>query len=157
MKLLDYAAKTLSENGTWKHPTIYDFVLTHGRQYTPQPKPDEFKWMRTRDCFGNAWTLAERHTELTYVEGFAISGMRMPMHHAWVVDAEGGVIDTTWREPGTEYFGVPFPLIFVAKMIGTSGQTGIIDNAVDDWSLLRNGYSPPDDAVSAEKKHRAKT
>jgi hypothetical protein len=152
MKALDRAERGLNDNSSWKHRTTYAFVLAYGRAYIPQPKPKQFRWMAAQNCFGNALRLAERHPDLTYVEGYAIrDDLVIPMPHAWVADAEGRVIDYTWREPGTEYFGVPFHVLFVQKALAEKGETGVIDNWTDNWALLRNGYSLPEDLEKAKK------
>ena len=48
---------------------------------------------------------------LTYCEGYAIPDIGSIVHemdHAWCVDADGRVIDNSWRKPGLAYFGIPF-------------------------------------------------
>ena len=84
MRSLDRAERGLNDNASWKHRTTYAFVLAYGRAYIPQPKLKQFRWMAAQNCFGNALRLAERHSELTYVEGYAIrDDLMFPMHHAW--------------------------------------------------------------------------
>lgn len=58
-------------------------------------------------CFVSAWRVSARGG--TYYEGYALSGLvpDVPMHHAWVVTADGQVCDPTWPD-GLAYLGVPF-------------------------------------------------
>ena len=58
-----------------------------------------------KECFYNAFLQAAGHEGLFYAEGLAISGIGIPIHHAWVVDEDGAVHETTW-DTGIEYFGV---------------------------------------------------
>jgi hypothetical protein len=88
-----------------------DFLQQHGRFWTPQDRPRGFRQMTAKYCFDNAYrTLTDaRHKrrDLRYVEGIALSQF-FPVHHAWIVDELGRVIDQTWDTPGTSYFGVVF-------------------------------------------------
>jgi hypothetical protein len=87
-----------------------DFVMKHGKVYTPQRLPGQYDYLAPRACYGNAVIMAERHG-LPYVEGYAMTALHdIPMLHAWNVDPEGRVIDTTWREAGVAYLGVEFAL-----------------------------------------------
>jgi hypothetical protein len=59
-----------------------------------------------RQCFRNSVRLALRRPRFyTYVEGYAINkwAAGRPVAHAWCVDPEGFVVDTTWDE-GADYF-----------------------------------------------------
>src|SRR5262249_55671268 len=59
------------------------------------------------NCFRNAQMLFFGHFDFTYVEGFTCWGTVGPVEHAWCVDANGKVIETTWKEIGSAYFGIP--------------------------------------------------
>jgi hypothetical protein len=43
-----------------------------------------------------------------YVEGYAHHRLGVILEHAWAVDEQGRVIETTWPDAGTTYFGVAF-------------------------------------------------
>ena len=44
-----------------------------------------------------------------YCEGKAVSySLPLPLDHAWCLDEDGQVIETTWLEVADEYFGVVF-------------------------------------------------
>ena len=42
------------------------------------------------------------------MEGYAWAAPTLPVEHAWLVDADNHVIETTWPYPGGAYFGVAF-------------------------------------------------
>ena len=125
-----------------RHESTYDFVLLHGRPYTGQPLPSRFRKGGFKLCFANSARMAERHRDLTYVEGFANAPMLHEhiVHHAWCVDNNGLVYDRTWAfDPEREYFGVPFKLSLVRQLIRLSGEYSVLNR----WephcrSLLEN-------------------
>jgi hypothetical protein len=90
------------------------FVLRNG-----VPSLGEFrlpKGVRQREprmCFMNAFDLALKDPDrFLYHEGYAISDLGIPIHHAWVVDRNrpGFAIDPTWKKATratATYFGVP--------------------------------------------------
>ena len=134
------------------------FVMDHGRYWTPQARPAEFAKGEDRQCFANSQHEAVmakwRKEKLWYCEGYALSGeldklgAGFPIHHGWLVDDEGRVIDVTWRQPGTStYFGVPFKTAYVTKMANTYKMwNSLIDHHMSDWALVR-GETPLDEAV----------
>lgn len=101
-----------------------DFVLRHGKLFKHGPSESaveyEFHATTEKQCFRNALTAALNHPELTYVEGWAFTGV-LPVHHAWLVDSEGRVHDPTWdgRDLSGErvYLGVPFETDYLAKTV----------------------------------------
>lgn len=96
-----------------------EFIALYGREWKWEPKPKHIRAGTIKQCFDNAYQLARRNPELTYVEGYACG--LIPVHHAWVVTPEGIVIDHTWKEEGRwtqderAYFGVAFPTDYVTK------------------------------------------
>lgn len=99
---------------------VYEFVLENGVAFKgtnwKSHRGKGYRRGKIKECFPNAWDLAFSHSGLSYYEGYAYRGI-VPVHHAWVVNAEGQVIDPTWRydperNPESEwhYFGVPFDL-----------------------------------------------
>lgn len=91
--------------GPWSVP---EFVLRHGREGKPAPWRGER--MTAKECFRNAWLIADCCPELTYCEGYAVSPFSIwPTIHAWAVDRDGMVYDPTWRDPENSlYLGVQF-------------------------------------------------
>lgn len=102
-EVLENQVKSWSAVGS---PAILErFVLRNGREYTPQPFTG--KRMTAKECFTNAAIKA--YSDQTYVEGFAMrEGIEFPIHHAWLADKGGNVIDPTWIDPEKcQYFGIP--------------------------------------------------
>ena len=112
------------------YDSIEAFVLKHGRHFKGQPLPPGFRRAGFRLCFANSARMAERHRELTYVEGFANAPMLREriVHHAWCADKDGLVYDRTWGfDPEREYFGVPLKLSLVRRLFRLSGEYSVLD------------------------------
>ena len=75
-------------------------------------------------------------TGLEYAEGYAVVGSKIPVLHAWNVDAEGSVVDTTWEPVGSAYFGVILPLPIVR-----GAKTLVLDDFESGWPLLRESWT----------------
>lgn len=112
------------------YPSIEAFLLAHGKHYKPHSRPKGVKLGPAKLCFMNAFLLANDNPDAyTYVEGFAVpKGIGLPLEHAWCVDKDGNVIDNTWGD-ATEYFGVPFKIDAIRRVLLDKGTYGIID----DW------------------------
>ncbi|OGC89255.1 MAG: hypothetical protein A2W25_04305 [candidate division Zixibacteria bacterium RBG_16_53_22] len=119
----------------WVYGCPEEFVLKNGRQWTPAPLPPDIPRMTVKECFRNAAMLALEHPELTYVEGYALS--IISTHHAWCVDKEGRVVDPTWPEVGTEYYGVPFDKAWLFRELHKMEYYGLIDDYRRNFPLLR--------------------
>ena len=83
---------------------------------------------------------------LLYCEGYAY-GAIIPVQHAWVYNPETNeVIETTWREPGTEYIGVALDPYEAGAAMIESGYYGLLPN---DWlnanKLLKEGFPTTDE------------
>ena len=119
-----------TQTGGLPSDSIEAFVLKHGRYFKGQPLPARFRKGGFKLCFANSARMAERHRELTYVEGFANAPMlhERIVHHAWCTDKGGLVYDRTWDfDPEREYFGVPFKLSLVRKLLRLSGEYSVLD------------------------------
>lgn len=115
----------------------FRFLLNHGEAFTYQSKPVRYRWGQMKQCFRNAAVLAITYPELTYVEGYASSVIPMP--HAWVIDANGLVIDNTWRTLHTEkpdYFGVRFATAYLRRRLLGQGVYGLLDAPHSEDLLL---------------------
>ncbi|REJ64999.1 MAG: hypothetical protein DWQ31_19635 [Planctomycetota bacterium] len=111
---------------------VTPFVRRYGRLYKPQPLPRPFRAGRIRACFANSYRMAVRH-RLTYVEGYAATVNRHGHLHAWCVDEDGNVFDRTWRI-GIGYFGIPFKISYVSKVIRERKRQGDeYYGLLDDW------------------------
>ena len=88
-----------------------DFLLSHGKWYDWQPWPSDVHRGMSRMCFGNAIILAASRG-WKYVEGYAISQVGedalFPTLHAWNLDEQDRLVDSTWLNTGIAYFGVEF-------------------------------------------------
>lgn len=106
-------------------PSPASFLLEHGRHYRTTPETFAGRRDPPRRCFMNA-ALRAIAGEGTYVEG--IAAWLIPFDHAWVVDAEGRVVDPTLRARDPDevaYFGVPFETEFLRKRLIKRGVYGL--------------------------------
>ena len=87
------------------------------------------EWAGTpRACYANAQFWMRQEEGLRYCEGYAMSVI--PVEHAWLVNADGYVIDPTWGEDYEEiggkrpvdYFGITFDLKDVRKLRKLTGK-----------------------------------
>jgi hypothetical protein len=120
-----------------------DFILKHGRGFEWRTLPHGVRTGVPRQCFRNAVRLALRKPGFyTYVEGYAINTWVSghPVAHAWCVDPEHFVVDTTWEE-GADYFGVPFRVEYVRRMAGARRDYGLIDNEEMGFPLLTGAHA----------------
>lgn len=135
-----------------------DFVLKEGEifmEFSPhQPKlgqKNRYRPRMPRQCFANAYKAAlASKGRLRYVEGYAYGGF-LPVLHAWNIDPDGKIVDTTWcgdgedlraftrPKPGSAYMGVIFPIEYVRSQ-RTPDNTSMIDAWERNWSLLRKPY-----------------
>jgi hypothetical protein len=103
-----YRASTAPEAGN-----VYGKLLKEGTWSNPQKKPRKYPFGEIKQCYRNAFWLARDNADLTYCEGIAFMGI-IPVAHAWVIDKDNNVIDTTWRMTHREvtnlaYFGIVIP------------------------------------------------
>jgi hypothetical protein len=109
-----------------QHSLQSSFIKNNGKEYS-ESIPAQ-KMGRVKQCYMNAYRLADRDPSLTYVEGVAMNAsVPFPLEHAWVVNQQGQVIDPTWSD-GKAYFGVPFSNDYMHKVALRSGVYGIISH-----------------------------
>ena len=88
-----------------------------------------------KQCFYNAYMTLSEIEDAKYYEGWAVtlSGISIPIEHAWLVTKEGRVIDTTFalleREYGHDksevvYMGVEIPYSYLLNAVVESGRAG---------------------------------
>lgn len=106
------------------------------------------KWVKTHrprrgECYMNAqrYVVMNPDTDWMYCEGFwAWSGGLWPLHHAWLIDGEGRVVDMTAEDcdklapdrvkPETDtYFGVEIPAWFVRERAWATKTWDVISDA----------------------------
>ena len=90
-----------------------------------RPRPKGIRKHADQSCHFNAWKVAV-DKNLRYVEGVAISSVRMPIHHAWCVDADDQVVEVTWSELGSLYYGTEAPIKEVSARIAENGYAELI-------------------------------
>ena len=122
--------------------SIDEWLLKHGRFWTPQPLPKRYRRGIPKWCFGNAQRLALHSKTLRYVEGYAMSVI--PIHHAWCVDANDRVIDVTWDHIAPAYFGVVFDRDAIRQFRRESrSNLSILHDYERDYPLLKDNSGHP--------------
>lgn len=138
----------LEEVKRMRDPSSEAFVLEHGRLFTTlraeQPKPGTPK-----QCYYNAARMVRRSKgQLIFVEGYALA--MIPLPHAWCIDLEGQVVETTWRPtwrplPGdtarVDYYGIPFSTDYLVRSIKRWGQYSLLDNWRNNWPVQHSPRS----------------
>jgi hypothetical protein len=85
------------------------FVLMHGQVWKLLgQRPAGMRLGRAKGCYKNATNAVLDCPAWRYVEGYAHHRLGVILEHAWAVDEQGRVIETTWPDAGTTYFGVAF-------------------------------------------------
>jgi hypothetical protein len=85
------------------------FVLMHGQVWKRLgQRPAGMRLGRAKDCYKNATNAVLDCPAWRYVEGYAHHRLGIIAEHAWAVDEQGRVIETTWPDAGTAYVGVAF-------------------------------------------------
>lgn len=132
LKQMTGLVRSINRKNGWKYSCIEEFVLKNGKAFSGFEK---VKRGRQKECFKNAFYLADYNPDLQYVEGYAtFSNIGLPVLHAWCVK-DGKVYDPTWKN-GNEYFGVVFDLSYVRKTILARKRFGVIDNFEHQFPLL---------------------
>jgi hypothetical protein len=130
-----------SRRKDWKYFCIEDFVSKRGQLFSPPAGdlPKDVPPGIIKECYKNCIDATilccSDSPDYFYCEGYA-TGL-IPMLHAWLVTTDGEVVDPTWPEPGTEYFGVAFKPDFVRKQTLSQGHYGLIDAWTSEWPLLK--------------------
>jgi hypothetical protein len=112
------------------------YLLDNARFFSPVlVKPKGVKWGERKECFYNAAyhiyddLIRRRQGEWAYCEGLAVSAdLGLPIHHGWLVNRDGAVLDRTWRhaeEGRTAYFGVAFSPDYFADTISETRVWGM--------------------------------
>lgn len=136
---------------------LHSFVLQHGRPWTAAKRPKGMRKQAMKQCFANSQKHLCNHAiwggeSLTYVEGFAAHGIDkdffFPVHHGWLVDEAGTVIDLTFKTPQTSvYFGVPFRTQYVLGQIAQHKWYSTLLMHLHNHCALLTGEHRAEDAV----------
>jgi hypothetical protein len=141
------AVKGAAADGVFPYASQADFILKHGRGFEWRALPPGVRMGTARQCFRNSVRLAlGKPRSYTYVEGYAINRWvaRHPVAHAWCVDPEGFVVDTTWDE-GMDYFGVTFRMQYVRRIAEVARKDySLIDNEEMGFPLLTGAHAVAD-------------
>ncbi|MBR7825561.1 hypothetical protein KDK95_04530 [Actinospica sp. MGRD01-02] len=132
----------------WRHGSIHDVVLAHGRVFEPAPLPgDVYPALPGHACQAAA-ILADRHA-LTYVEGLALlPDSRTVIEHAWCATFGGQVVDAGLSGlSATAYLGVAFTMKFRRSALARSGGTrpiliGDPAGTPAGLEILKHGLAP---------------
>jgi hypothetical protein len=105
-----------------------EFMLAHGREYKVGPHSYSLRRGPPNQCYANAGALALELDHLTYVEG-QILVCGLPLDHAWCIDEQGVVVETTIRDPDhvSEFYGVPFRTDYLLKAVLRNKMWGVLD------------------------------
>lgn len=101
--------------------------LQHCVAFEPAPLPRNITRGPMKECYRNAAELAIWNKDMTYVEGWAHSGL-IAVEHAWCVDKQGKVVDPTWpdvRGKGFEFLGVPLSTEYLIHHLEETQMYGI--------------------------------
>lgn len=138
----------LPSRNDWVYRGYEDLILQCGRVMEPKPLPKNIKPGQPRLCYANSQHLVFKNPALTYVEGYAMAqGVSFPLHHAWLLDADGYAIDPTWEPYGCCYLGVPLAASWVKSILKSRRQLGRTDelsilqgNYLEGFFILKQGY-----------------
>lgn len=109
-------------------------------------RPRRMRKGQSNHCFLNAYRLADG-TRLRYCEGWTWSASGSPWHHAWCVGPDDAVVDPTWSELGTRYYGIAIPWTTARRLVAhgyrvTRAHTPCLTQSVVAGSLLLS-LAPP--------------
>lgn len=132
-----------------------DFVQQHGQAYPARPRPRGYRRGRPRLCFNNSAERARDDASVTYCEGYAWDPwLPFPIPHAWLIGADGGVIDLTWdwqdTDPAGAHYaplgvlcGVTIPTATLRVVWETcSAWGGILEDYENAYPIFRAPYAP---------------
>lgn len=123
---------------------IEDLLLQEGQPFTKHGSYKNIKKDRIGQCYQNAFQLALYAEGYQYVEGVATHEGLIPMAHAWTVDEQGLVVDSTWKAKGVAYWGLAIPHDFLNAQVLATKHYGVLD----DWP---NGHPILQEKLDFEK------
>lgn len=133
----------------WRHGSIHDVVLAHGRIFEPAPLPDNVYPALPGHPSKAAAILADQHA-WNYVEGLALlPDMHTVIEHAWCATFTGQVIDPNLQgQSAAAYLGVAFTMKFRRTTLTRAGGTRPIlisdpaGNPTPNLEILKHGLNP---------------
>ncbi|MGM4913213.1 hypothetical protein [Rhizobium sp. 768_B6_N1_8] len=137
----DYIRSVASSEPNFGHAAA---LLKHGQEFPAGIRKPVWLRMGARGaCFNNATINAIQREDVFYAEGYAIDGnLPIPIHHAWLVNEAGEVIDPTWGDTIDHvYFGIAFDRSFVLETLAANNnEPGILVNL----NLMRRRLRAPE-------------
>lgn len=122
-----------------------ELVLTCGNAMPVKSSPVTIQHGLPRQCYANCQKIANKNREMLYCEGFALrAGLPIPFAHAWIWHlTEHTILEPTWEEPGTAYWGIAFQTEWLVSFLKARRRHDIISifegNHLENYSLLREG------------------
>jgi hypothetical protein len=119
-------------------PTFDDWLLENGECFGPLVKrPKGLRLMGKKQCFYNTFAVIHRAVvdpeKWFYAEGMVMrANLPIPIHHAFLVNRAGEVMDLTLRDASAEeqYFGIPFKFDYVIRETMRLGYYGLFSNGI---------------------------
>lgn len=106
------------------------WLLEHGEPMENRLPADPSLPSERKQCFSNctnAVLLMAAPKGFKYTEGYAVRlDLGVPIHHAWLSNASGDVIDPTWDEGAAHYFGVPFKSKYLRETVLRTHYYGML-------------------------------
>ncbi len=121
------------QNEAWRMlgcPNLLGELIERAGTFYPGAKrPKGMRKGRAKGCFENAGKLVMNSVDWKYVEGYAISErLGILIHHAWCLDENGIVVDSTWKDPQhCQYMGIPFSDAQLCQQLVKNGVWGVFD------------------------------
>lgn len=130
LEALDHLSQRYLKNGAVQSP--HRFMLDNGQAFRVTEATFAGKRGVPKQCYSNAGQIALGSSELQYAEGY-VTSIGIPIHHAWLVNRHGEVIDPTLRDNdpdfgGRAYFGLVFNKPWYSRALVRSGYWSMLDD-----------------------------
>lgn len=127
-----------------------NWLLEHGELFTAMLPVEPDRMMTPKQCFCNALDALEYdrvdRTRWFYTEGvFIVNNLPIPIHHAWLTNREGVVMDLTSRaaaEHGGQYWGIPYDFDFLMSAIIEQSHYGLFSDGVRYLPITQRPVGP---------------
>lgn len=108
---------------------IGELLISRGEAFSGESLPRRISRGTAKECFSNASLyLINNPIGHRYFEGYAVNRkLRLMLHHAWVVNEQGKVIDLTWDDAeDCLYFGVSLDQKELLNRLRQTGSYGVL-------------------------------
>lgn len=115
---------------------VEEWLLEHGEDFGPVVKVPGVGMGLPKECFANSFRALLREridpAEWFYTEGsFVWKDIPIDIHHAWLSNRKGEVLDLTLRDTSHgQFFGVPFAWDFVQRQIEQQSYSGLFSDGI---------------------------